>query len=128
MATNTSKTQSIGSQMAHLVSGLVPIADTYEVSDLHDKATAYPHCFIGVQFFKADGTTVAVPTAGTLTVKAKTINNGGIWEDPTVSSIDATAPVTIDFAGNAIGVQLIPNALAGDDVISYVVTLTRNAT
>ena len=127
MTTISTYTETGEDPMSTLVSPLILVADTFEVSDLTQEIYL-THCFLGVQFLKTDGTTVSDPTAGTLAVKAKTMNSPGVWEDPATSSIDATAPVTIDFSGNIVGVQLIPNAISGDSVIYYRVILTRNAT
>ena len=106
----------------------IAIADTFEATDL-EANSHLTHCFLGVSFFKADGTTVSDPTSGTFAVKVRTKQNPGVWEDPATATITAATPVTIDFAGNIVGIQLIPSGpIAGDSVNNYTVIMTRNAT
>jgi len=70
----------------------------------------YAHVFLGVQFFAADGTTPAVPTAGAMTVSVQT-HNTKVWESPPTSNIDPTGPVTVDWSGNTYAIRVSPAAL-----------------
>ncbi len=125
MSTISDYTETATPQVATLNTPLIVVADTFQATDLHD-GSIHPHCFLGVAFYLADGTSVATPTGGTFAVAVRTSNSPETWDTPPVSSIDATAPVTIDFAANVIGIRLIPTGISGGSVISYRVTMTRN--
>ena len=71
----------------------------------------FGHWFLSVQMFDANGVQVA-GSAGTFAVSVRTWCNGRN-ESPSVSSISATAPVTIDWAGPTTGVTVTPSALSG---------------
>ena len=112
-------------ERATLLSDQVPVADTFEATDLYGNSHL-THCFLGVVFYESDGTTVATPTAGTLTVSVRTENNPGAWDSPETSSIDATDPQTVDFAANTTGIRVVPSGVTGGSADHYRVVMTRN--
>ena len=85
------------------------IATVSTTISLRNLSVDKPHCFLGVQFFAdAEGTTPATPGAGTVTVLTQTINADPLFEAPIDNVIDATDPITVDWAGNSLGVQATP--------------------
>lgn len=121
MTTITSKT--IYNQprcMATITSGEAGPTDVIELSDL---PCTLPHCFASVRFF--DGAHDPVePSAGTLELEVQTIGNAPCFELPPDSTIDATAPVTLDWSANTVGIRITPTDLAG--VTTWCVVLTFN--
>lgn len=103
-----------------VTSGAAGLTDSVELTGLEGGLT---HCFLGVKMFDVSGDPV-VATAGTFTVKVRTVNTGQ-WEDPPVKTIDATAPETISFAGNIDGVKVTVAALATVTTWRAVLTCNR---
>lgn len=85
--------------------------------------TMLPHVFLGVQMFNSGGAQI-VDSAGTFTVTVETINTKQP-ESPTVSVIDATAPVTISWAGNTYKITVVPASLSTTDTWKVVATANR---
>lgn len=79
----------------------------------------FAHWFLSVQMFDADGLQVA-GSGGSFAVVIRTWNNGRN-ETPPVSSITASAPVTIDWSAPTTGVTVTPSGLSG--VTSWCVRL-----
>ena len=89
---------------------------------------ALTHCFLGVRMF--DGTDPETDTqiddsAGTFTVTIETINTTRP-ESPTVSVINATAPVTISWNANTHKITVVPALLSDTVVYQVVATANRN--
>lgn len=92
--------------------------------------SAFPHCFLGVHMFDVGGDRI-VDSAGTFTVDYLTDNTGdplgqlaATFEDPTTATIDATAPVTLDWQANTIGVRVTVASLS--DTVTWKVVFTSN--
>jgi hypothetical protein len=79
----------------------------------------FGHWFLSVVMVGDGGAQVAA-SAGTFAVTVRTWCNG-LNESPAVSVIDATTPVTIDWAGPTTGVTVTPSGLA--DVTTWTVRL-----
>ena len=83
---------------------------------------ALTHVFLGVQMFDVSGDPID-DSAGTFTVTIQTINTQKD-ESPTVSVIDATAPVTISWAANTHKIVVVPASLS--DTVTWKVVATAN--
>ncbi len=107
-----------------LQSDITPIDD---IIDLGDIVVGLPHCFGGVQFFIDDtGTTEALPTTGTVTLTAQTLNTAPRFDEPQANIIIAAEPHTISWEANTIRVKATP---LGVDVATHyrlVVTCNEN--
>jgi hypothetical protein len=108
-----------GDSMMSFVSDLAAVADTVDLDGLDPSFT---HCFLGIQLVDVNGDPV-LGGAGTLAVTVYTMNNNQ-GESPATSSIDATAPVTVDWSGNTTRVEVVPTGIT--TAISYRVVLTCN--
>lgn len=84
--------------------------------------SALTHVFLGVQMFDVDGVQI-VDSAGTFEVTIETVNTKRP-ESPSVSTIDATAPVTISWAANTYKITVVPDSLS--DTVTYKVVATAN--
>jgi len=96
-------------------------ADVVEMTDL---PTDLVHVFIACKFYDAADSAVT-PSGGTLTIEVQTAGNQPNWEDPPETSIDATAPTTIDWAANTYGVRITPSGLTGVDHWTAVLYLNK---
>lgn len=101
------------------VSDAATASDTVTLSGLQEEL---PHCFLGVQMFNANGTLV-LASAGSFAVTVKTLNTEQ-FEDPPDPTIDATAPTTVSWDGNTVGVSVTPTGVA--DVVTWKVVATFN--
>jgi len=122
MATITERYIQENRVKATIVSADALPADTIEISDLFN---AFPHCFLSAQFFDGSGNQLLTGTSGTLAVSVATQNNG-VYESPTVASIDASAAETIDWAANTAAVRVVPTSLAGCATWRIVLTCNRS--
>jgi len=105
-------------------SDVTPIGDTITMNGL---IMDYPNAFAGVQFFSdAGGTTPAVPTAGSLTAKIKTINTA-LFEEFNGNVIDASDPKTINWTANVTDFQIVPTGIDVATHYQLIVTLNENA-
>ena len=84
-----------------------PTADTVEMV----LPPGNPHYFLSVQMFDGAGDPV-VASAGTFTVSVQTVNALAFEAIPT-PTIDATAPSTVNWAGNTIVVRIVPTGVIG---------------
>ena len=84
---------------------------------------ALTHVFLGVQMFDSGGDPID-DSAGTFTVTIQTINTQKD-ESPTVSVIDATAPVTISWAANTHKIVVVPASLSTTVTWKIVATANR---
>lgn len=85
------------------------VANTIILDPVNPEA---PHSFVGVQFFTDDtGDTQVQPGAGTVEVTVETINSQGVWETVPSSTIDATAPTTVNWGANTKRVRLAPTGI-----------------
>lgn len=109
MATFTESSTGPDGAAIVVTSGDAPIADTIELEGL---SLNEPHTFLGCQFLDGNGDLLESGTSGTVAVKVKTKLTRR-WEDPTTTSIDASAPETISWSGPTEGVQCTPSSLAG---------------
>jgi len=119
MATKLLYTTSRGRDMIAFKSEDGLVADTIDMVDLDP---SFAHCFLSVQILDVSGNPV-LAGAGTFAVSVYTVNNNQP-ESPAVSSIDGTAPVTIDWAANTTRVTVVPTGIT--TAISYRVVLTTN--
>ncbi len=97
------------------------VADTIEPTDppIRDSLT---HCFIGIQQFDVSGDPV-LAGAGTYAVSVKTVNSE-VFEAVAGSPIDATAPVTLNFAANVSNLRVVPTGIT--TAVTYKVVLIGN--
>lgn len=101
-------------------------ATTSDSVDLTDLPTHYPHCFLGIKMFDGAGAQIAAGVAtGTFTITVET-ENSGVAESPPTATIDANAPVTIDWAGNTQRVTVTGSALSGLTTWQVYVTMNRS--
>lgn len=99
----------------------VTVATTIEMDEaVSDGMT---HCFVGIQQFDVGGLP-DVASAGTYAIQVKTLNTEE-WETVADSPIDATAPVTLNFAANVSSIRAVPTGITGDPV-TYKLVLTAN--
>lgn len=122
MVTITEKTKSgSGKTSIGYRSAIAAVADTVELTGLD---SSYTHCFLGVMLVDVNGDAV-LAGAGTFAITVMTdVNNQ--YEAPPSSSIDGTAPTTIDWAGNTRQVKVVPTGIT--TAISYYVVLVMNRT
>ena len=124
MATITSFTKSGNDLYKHVyVSGAATSADTIDLSGLE---AAFPHCFLGVKMFDGAGDEITDGSAtGTFTVQVGTQNSGHL-ESPPTSTIDAAAPVTVDWAGNTERVTVSLAGASGITTWQVVISMNRS--
>lgn len=108
-----------GKNFIHVESASATPADTVLLDDLH---YCFPHNFLGVQMFDAQGDRV-VASAGEFQIQVKTLNTQ-VYEDVPEPAIDATAPTTVSWDGNTTGVRVVPSGVT--DVASWKLVLTMN--
>tara|TARA_R110000737_G_scaffold289579_1_gene296113 strand:- start:264 stop:638 length:375 start_codon:yes stop_codon:yes gene_type:complete len=122
MATITEATTTHDGQLSKVVSDPATAAS----SDSVDIPTPNysPHCFLGVQMFGAGGEQILTGATGTFTVAVYTVNST-VPESPTVNTISAAAPVTIDWNANTERVVVTAGALGGG-VVTWRVIVTLN--
>lgn len=96
-------------QFTQIVSEIAAVGD---VINLESIDAIKPHVFAGVQFFdSADGSNQATPGAGTVVLTIETVNTSPVLESPQNDTIDATAPVTCDWAANTQRVIATPTGI-----------------
>lgn len=100
-----------------------PVSETILLKS--DKIRFDTHCFLGVRFFDAQGQPVT-PGAGSIAIAVQTLNSTPVWELPEVSNVDATAPVTVDWAANTFAVRGIPTGVTTAVTWEIVITLNRH--
>ena len=83
-----------------------------------------PHCFVGIQQLDA-GSNPVVAATGTYTIEIQTVANRNVWEEVPLSPIDATAPMTLNFASNIVAIRAVPSGITGTPV-TYKLVLTAN--
>jgi hypothetical protein len=94
-------------------SAAVGKAVTIEI-ELDGDFRALTHVFLGVKMYDSTGSfAVTVQT-----------ENTGKYEAPPTATIDATAPTTIDWAGNTAKIKVVPTGLT--DTVSWIVVATAN--
>lgn len=93
-------------------------SDIVELSGLPD---AFRKVSIGVQMFDVS-LALTLGSAGTFVVKYKTVNTEQ-WETHT-SSIDATAPATLELEKNVTAIQISDSSVAG--CVTWKAVLTFN--
>lgn len=96
-----------------------------EIIDLKDLPSDLTHCFGSVEFFKADGTTIADPTAGNVFIRIGTLNTGGQLEQ-VFGTILAANPRTLSWAANTTRALVFVQGTSGDDVAFVRLTITFN--
>jgi len=117
--TSTGRPQFIRTvESAEVVLGATVVLDLSTDGDFQ----ALTHVFLGVQMFDVGGDQI-VDSAGDFTVTIETVNTKQA-ESPTVSVIDATAPVTISWAANTLKITVVPDSLS--DTVTYKVVATAN--
>jgi len=101
-------------------SGAATVAtdDTVELSGLPD---AFRNVNVGIQMFDVSED-LTLGSAGTFTVKYKTVNTQQ-WEEH-ATTIDPTAPVTLDITKNVTAIQISEASLAG--CVTWKAVLTFN--
>lgn len=102
------------------VSSATVIADTVVLQNVVPNNLT--HCFVSVQFFDSSGDS-ATPANGTVAITVKTLNSEK-FEAVSGSPIDATAPVTLNFAANVSEIRAVPTSL--DVANNYKVFVTAN--
>ncbi len=80
------------------------------------------HLFVGIQQFDVGGDPV-LAGAGTYAVSIKTVNSE-VFEAVAGSPIDATAPVTLNFAANMSNIRVVPTGIT--TAVTYKVVVTAN--
>jgi len=110
-----------------IVSDEAQAADVVEmVSGVGDRfPIELVHVFVAVKFYDS-GDLPVTPSAGTLAVEVQTAGNQPNWEDPPTTTIDATAPTTLDWSANTYGIRVTPTGLTGVD--HWVVVVYFNKT
>jgi hypothetical protein len=98
-----------------LTSTIVPVGDTIDLDNID---AANPHYFAGLEFFAdSHGDTPATPSAGTVTITARSINSPNYMQNPSgstgVNVIDLTAYEDLAFEGNYQAVRVIPSGIVG---------------
>lgn len=88
------------------------VGDTITIDNID---TSYSHWFLGVEFLDSSNNTLAAASAGTVTITIETWVSPGVTQLPATSSIDCTAPVTIDWSPAVTKITATPSALAGVD-------------
>ncbi len=105
-----------------ITSEIVTISTAIELDGID---TTKPHCFVACNFFAdSGGTAQAVPTVGSVTIDMLTVNNNPVYDDPGRTSIDASDPTTINFAGNVMQVRATPSGI--DVATHYRIVVTCN--
>ncbi len=99
-----------------------PAADTVE---LPLNLPLLPNYFVGVQQFDGSGDLLDAASAGTYGVEVKAIPTN-VWEAPTNTSIDATAPSTLPIQGPLTAVQVTPSGVTGVTTARVVVVAMSN--
>jgi hypothetical protein len=116
-------------QFTRTVTSVATVLGDTVVMDLTNDGdfSALTHCFLGVQMFGAGGDPAdpIVDSAGTFTVTIETLNTKRP-ESPTVSVINATAPVTISWNANTHKITVVPATLSATVTYKVVVTANRN--
>jgi hypothetical protein len=97
---------------------------TVEMTDLSGDFEALTHVFLGIKMFNSGGTQI-VDTTGSFAITVKTVNTN-YYESPPTATIDATAPTTINWAGNTSAIKVVPTGLTDTDNYLVVVTANRN--
>lgn len=97
---------------------------TVEMTDLSGDFEALTHVFLGIQMFNSSAVQI-VDTTGSFAITVKTVNTNR-YESPPTATIDATAPVTISWAGNTSAVKVVPTGLTDTDNYKVVLTANRN--
>lgn len=106
-------------------SAAVGKAVTIEI-ELDGDFRALTHVFLGVKMYDnadPDAGTQIVDSTGSFAVTVQTENTGK-YEAPPTATIDATAPTTIDWAGNTAKIKVVPTGLT--DTVSWIVVATAN--
>lgn len=106
-------------------SEIVPINTQIELTGL---SPVRPHCFAGLQFFEdvSGNTPAATLPTGTVEIFVKTVNNEPNYEPTAAGTIDASAPETINWAGNTIAARTNTPALSGGTATHYRMVVTCN--
>ncbi len=120
---STIATKAAGLQAERIVSGQgdPTTPDTVEIDDPVNEFLT--HHFISIKQYDSAGA-LDVATAGTYTVTVKT-QNAEQFEAISGSPIDATAPVTLNFAGNVKAIRVVPAGITGDPT-AFEVVLTSH--
>lgn len=99
----------------------VTLTTTVEIT-LSGDFSALTHVFLGVQMFNVSGDPI-IDSAGSFAITIQTENT--LWyESPPTSSINATAPTTISWAGNTAKIKVAPTGLV--DTVTWKVVATAN--
>lgn len=108
-----------------IVSDLTAVADSVVLTDQVPEHLT--HCFVGVHQFDTNGDP-AVAGAGSYAIQVQTQPNGqGLddqWEDVSGTPIDATAPVTLNFAAAVKAIRAVPTGIT--TVTHYQLVLTMH--
>lgn len=123
VAITTIADKSAGLEAERIVSdrGDPTTPDTVEIDDpVNEHLT---HHFIGIKQYDVAGA-LDIATAGTYTVTVQT-QNSEQEEAVSGSPIDATAPVTLNFAGNVKKITVTPAGITGDPT-EFEVVLTSH--
>jgi hypothetical protein len=103
-------------------SAAVGKAVTIEI-ELDGNFAAMSHVFLGVQMYDeaAGAGSLILDSTGSFAITVQTVQTKS-YEAPTVATIDATAPVTISWAGGTFKIKVIPDSLT--DTVSWKVVAT----
>lgn len=109
--------------LEQVASAAVGKAVTIEI-EVDGNFAAMSHVFLGVQMFdNADpalGSQI-VDSTGSFAVTVQTVETKS-YEAPTVATIDATAPTTINWAGGTFKIKVVPSSLT--DTVSWKIVAT----
>ncbi len=102
-----------GTEGTHSVSEIVTVGTTVTLGDDVRLEASLPHCAVGVELLKADGSPT-VATGGTFTVMVTTLANPqGSESPPTSNVISATSLSTVSWGLGVIKVQVTPTGVTG---------------
>ena len=103
-------------------SPVVPVGTTITMTN-EDATQA--HCFANVKFFAdTNGQTPAIPGAGSVAIAVQVVNSQA-FENPPSPTIDATAPATVNWAGNTSRVRATPTGITVATHYQLVVTSNK---
>ena len=87
----------------------------------------FAHVFASVHLYNSSGTELVSAGGGEFAIGVKT-RNCGQWETPNNATIDATAPHTVNWAGNTFAVRAVYDHNVTGEALTWRLCITANKT
>lgn len=86
----------------------------------------FTHHFVGVEFFSDSIGTPVIPSGGTYVITVETRELPDIYQDVQNNSIDASDVASVNFSGNPVSIQFVPDTIT--DATHFRINISSNRT